>query len=117
LAQGNRTAQFWTLPYVPGKKMPEMPLYVLISSGTFSGAEEFAYDLKALKRATIIGETTGGGANPGDSLFRWEVALLSSFPPVARSTLLREVTGKEWVSFPTVLFHQRMHSTKLIARH
>jgi retinol-binding protein 3 len=37
---------------------------VLTSSHTFSGAEEFAYNLKNLKRATIIGEVTGGGAHP-----------------------------------------------------
>jgi len=37
---------------------------VLTSSRTFSGAEEFSYNLKNLKRATIIGETTGGGAHP-----------------------------------------------------
>jgi C-terminal processing protease CtpA/Prc len=36
---------------------------VLTSARTFSGGEEFAYDLQTLKRATIIGETTGGGAN------------------------------------------------------
>ena len=56
--------QFWTQAYVPGKKMPDVPLYVLTSSYTFSGAEEFTYNLKNLKRATIIGETTGGGAHP-----------------------------------------------------
>jgi len=38
---------------------------VLTSKRTFSGAEEFAYNLKNLKRATIVGETTGGGAHPG----------------------------------------------------
>ena len=32
----------------------------------FSGAEEFTYNLKNLKRATIVGETTGGGAHPVD---------------------------------------------------
>jgi C-terminal processing protease CtpA/Prc len=37
---------------------------VLTSKGTFSGAEEFTYNLKNLKRATIVGETTGGGAHP-----------------------------------------------------
>lgn len=42
------------------------PIYVLTSSRTFSCAEQFTYDLKALHRATIVGETTGGGANPGD---------------------------------------------------
>ena len=40
------------------------PVYVLTSKRTFSGAEEFTYDLKNLKRATIVGETTGGGAHP-----------------------------------------------------
>ena len=39
-------------------------MYVLTSSRTFSGAEEFTYDLQSLKRATIVGEVTGGGAHP-----------------------------------------------------
>jgi C-terminal processing protease CtpA/Prc len=30
-----------------------------------SGAEQFTYDLKMLKRATIVGETTGGGGHVG----------------------------------------------------
>jgi C-terminal processing protease CtpA/Prc len=57
--------QFWTLPYVPGRNMYETDLYVLTSSRTFSGAEEFTYNMQNLERATIIGETTGGGAHPG----------------------------------------------------
>ncbi|MGD9347842.1 MAG: S41 family peptidase, partial [Candidatus Aminicenantes bacterium] len=57
--------QFWTLPYVPGRKMYETDLYVLTSRRTFSGAEEFTYNMKNLERATIIGERTGGGAHPG----------------------------------------------------
>lgn len=61
---GDRTEQFWTLPWVPGKRMPKTDLYVLTSERTFSGAEEFSYNLKNLKRATLIGETTGGGAHP-----------------------------------------------------
>src|SRR5437764_13320056 len=52
------------LPYVPGKRLDGKPVFVLTSSHTFSGGEEFTYDLKALKRATIVGETTGGGAHP-----------------------------------------------------
>jgi C-terminal processing protease CtpA/Prc len=40
-------------------------VYVLTSGETFSGGEEFSYDLQNLKRAKLVGETTGGGANPG----------------------------------------------------
>jgi hypothetical protein len=62
--QENSTHQYWTLPYVPGERLAKQPVFVLTSKGTFSGAEEFAYDLKNQKRATIVGETTGGGAHP-----------------------------------------------------
>jgi hypothetical protein len=58
------TTQYWTLPYVPGKRLTGKPVFVLTAKRTFSGAEEFTYNLKNLKRATIIGETTGGGAHP-----------------------------------------------------
>jgi len=62
----NITTQSWTLPYVQGKKMPNIPVYILTSENTISAGEEFAYDLKNLKRATIIGETTAGAANFGE---------------------------------------------------
>lgn len=63
--KGDRTEEFWTKPTVLGKKFGDRDVYVLTSNRTFSGAEEFSYNLKNLKRATIVGETTGGGANPG----------------------------------------------------
>jgi retinol-binding protein 3 len=62
--KGNSTHQFWTLPYVSGKRLATQPAYVLTSHRTFSGGEEFTYDLQQLKRATIVGEVTGGGAHP-----------------------------------------------------
>ena len=54
-----------TLPYVPGKRRPRSPLFVLTSRGTFSAAEAFAFGLQQLERATIVGERTRGGANAG----------------------------------------------------
>ena len=57
--------QTWTLPYVPGKRRPDIDVYVLTSGRTFSAAEEFSYNLRNLERATLIGEVTGGGAHPG----------------------------------------------------
>ena len=60
----NSTEQLWTFPYLPGKKFTGKPIFVLTSSRTFSAGEQFSYDVKMLKRATLIGETTGGGAHP-----------------------------------------------------
>ncbi len=59
----DKTTEFWTKD-VPGPRLAKQPVFVLTSKRTFSGAEEFTYNLKNLKRATIIGETTGGGAHP-----------------------------------------------------
>ena len=62
----DRTQQFFTKADVQGRRYGEKkPVFVLTSSRTFSAAEEFTYNLKNLKRATIVGETTGGGAHPG----------------------------------------------------
>ena len=63
--EGDRTEEFWTRKELAGKRYLGKDVYVLTSNRTFSGAEEFAYNLKNLKRATIVGETTGGGAHPG----------------------------------------------------
>ncbi len=62
----NTTSDYFTDPNVAGPKFgPDKPVYVLTSGGTFSAAEEFSYNLQTQKRATIVGEATGGGAHPG----------------------------------------------------
>lgn len=63
--KGDRTDQFWTKPESARIKFPDKDVYILTSNYTFSAGEEFTYNLKNLKRATIVGETTGGGAHPG----------------------------------------------------
>lgn len=60
-----RERQQYTDATVPGPRYLDKPIYVLTSSRTFSCAEQFTYDLRNLKRITVVGETTGGGANPG----------------------------------------------------
>jgi len=64
IREGDKTKQFWTQAVVQGPKMVNTDLYILTSSRTFSAAEEFTYNLKNMKRASIVGETTGGGAHP-----------------------------------------------------
>jgi len=62
---GDRTREFWTETRVPGQKFGgSKPVFVLTSQGTFSGGEEFAYNLQQLRRGTVVGEVTGGGAHP-----------------------------------------------------
>jgi hypothetical protein len=59
------TPQSWTSSPVPDSKLANKLVFILTSSTTISAAEQFTYDLKMLKRATIVGETTAGGAHAG----------------------------------------------------
>jgi hypothetical protein len=61
----NSTEESWTLDPIPGNRLADKPVYVLTSSTTFSAAEGFSYDLKMLKRATLVGETTSGRGHMG----------------------------------------------------
>ncbi len=61
------TQQYWTLPYIPGKRFGDIPVYVLTSKVTFSAGEEFASILQTRKCATVMGDKTDGGAHPGTS--------------------------------------------------
>ena len=56
--------RMWVLPTVPGKRMLKTDVYILTNPRSFSAAEWMAYSLKNLKRATLIGEKTAGGAHP-----------------------------------------------------
>lgn len=90
--EGDVTQEFWTLPEIPGKRLPDVPLFVLTSNYTFSGAEEFTYNLLTRKRAMVVGETTGGGANPGGTVPIDETFQI--FIPGGRA--INPVTGTNW---------------------
>jgi len=55
----------WTLSPVAGNRLADKPVYVLTSGSTISAAEQFCYDLKMLKRVTLVGERTRGSAHAG----------------------------------------------------
>lgn len=90
--EGNETQEFWTLDEVGGIKMPDVPLFVITSSRTFSGAEEFSYNMQTQKRATLVGQTTGGGANPGGT--RRINDNLSVFIPTGKA--INPITKTNW---------------------
>jgi hypothetical protein len=84
--------EFWTFDEVPGKRLVDVPVFVLTSSSTFSAAEEFTYNLRNLERATIVGATTGGGAHPGGG---HEIAgLIGVFIPQGRA--INPITKTNW---------------------
>ena len=91
-ADTGETRQFWALPDVPGTRYLDRPVFVLTSGHTFSGGEDLAYTLQALGRATVVGETTGGGAHPTRG-FPISAAVHIGIP-FARS--VNPVTGTNW---------------------
>jgi Peptidase family S41 len=91
-AESGETRQYWSMPYVPGSRYLDKPVYLLTSHETFSGGEDFCYTLQALGRAKLIGETTGGGAHPTG--MRPLSPTMAISVPFARS--VNPVTGTNW---------------------
>ena len=90
--EGNKTIQYWTLSNVSGKRYLDKSIYILTNEETFSAGEEFTYDLQALNRATVIGKTTGGGANPGS-----EVTIKGQFVAfIPNGRAINPVTKTNW---------------------
>jgi hypothetical protein len=84
--------QFWTAAWLPGPRYVDRGVYVLTSARTFSAPESFAYELRQTRRATIVGEVTGGGAHSGAwfPLDDW----FSLFIPLSR--YVSAVSGSDW---------------------
>lgn len=93
----SRTDSIYTIEKLNGPRYLNKPVYILIDKGTFSSAEEFAYDMQALKRATLVGATTGGGANPGGTVPILKLAdgsRVDLFIPMGKVT--QPITGANW---------------------
>lgn len=85
--------QSWTQPMLPGPRLAStVPVIVLVSSDTFSGGEEIAFNLQELGRAIVFGEQTRGGADPRVGIRihpHVELALPVAWPRSPR-------TGRNW---------------------
>ncbi len=82
----------YTLASVPGPRRVDVPLYVLTSRGTGSAAEDCAFVLQNMKRATIIGDRTAGAGHnvtfvPSGHGFQTGISFTRVSDPR---------TGKEW---------------------
>ena len=93
IRRNDSTKQFWTDAHVEGPRMAKTPIYVLISPRTGSGAEEFAYNLRNLKRATLVGETTAGAAHPTE-FHRYPELGITVGVPYGRA--INPITGDNW---------------------
>lgn len=86
------TAEEFITPQPKEKQLPDMDLYILTSKSTVSAAEALAYNLKYLREAKVIGETSAGAANPG-RVTRLN-SLFTAFIPNRHG--MNVVTGTNW---------------------
>jgi len=91
--ESDATEQMWTSDVVDGPRYGSIrKVYLVTSHDTFSAGEDFSYALKNLKRATLVGETTGGGAHPGQP--RRLAEHFAAFVPSGRS--ISPITHTDW---------------------
>lgn len=82
--------QLYSLANVNGKRSSNKPIYILTSKQTFSAAEAFAYTLKNLNKAIVVGEVTKGGANRTKRInineeFTISVPYIQSIHPITKT--------------------------------
>jgi C-terminal processing protease CtpA/Prc len=90
--KSNETKECWADPKDADSMMLSMPVYILTSRSTFSAAEDFAYAMQVNKRASVVGETTGGGAHPVGPFAVGQGYVMTV--PVARS--INPITKTDW---------------------
>ncbi len=87
------TVQHWTDDKLAGRRYgASKPVMILVDSGTGSAGEDVAYTMQALKRATVIGEPTWGGAHP-TAMYRLGGHFHASIP---NRRSISPITGSNW---------------------
>lgn len=92
-AETDSLVQTWTSAYVPGRKMVDVDLYILMSHYTASGAEAFSYSMKHAGRAVLVGEKTSGAAHWAE-FYDFPKVQLRAQIPIARA--INPVTKTNW---------------------
>ncbi|MEN5231578.1 S41 family peptidase [Sphingobacterium faecium] len=87
--------QLYSFANVAGKRSTNKPIYILTSKQTFSAAEAFAYTLKHLDKAVVVGEITKGGANRTKRInlndeFTLSVPYIQSIHPITKTNWERK---------------------------
>lgn len=90
--RADKTMEFWADPAEADNMKLLMPMYIITSKGTFSAAEDFTYAMQVNKRATIVGDTTGGGAHPTGPVYIGQDFVVDI--PFARS--INHITKTDW---------------------
>lgn len=80
MVYADRVKQDWTDSHVSGAKLPDVPLYILMSARSFSAAEGFTFGLQNRKRAVVVGEKTRGGGHQIESVFYPELHITVCVP-------------------------------------
>ncbi|HEX8169300.1 MAG TPA: S41 family peptidase [Thermoanaerobaculia bacterium] len=86
-----KTTESYSMAGVAGRRMPDVPLFILTGTGTGSAAEGFAFVMQQLGRAAIVGEHSQGAAYGGGWVPAAEgfVVFIPTFRPVTKN-------GKTW---------------------
>ncbi|XP_060951506.1 retinol-binding protein 3 [Limanda limanda] len=90
----NTTTKLFTMSTLLGDRYGvTKPLIVLTSKNTKGVAEDVAYCLKSLKRATIVGEKTSGGSVKVDKI---KVGDTDFYVTVPSAKSINPITGSTW---------------------
>ena len=85
----------YTYKNLPGKRLVDIPTYILIDEGTGSAATNLAYTMQSFGRAILIGENTGSGYRGAHSASVFSLGNgLIALIPIGR--VVNAITNTNW---------------------